>query len=131
MSNYHRYVPLVTNTSQLSHHWVCNTMGVTSGAGTACPSRAPEFAPSFMCALSFSFCPLCCLSFDLRIPTATSLASSNSSCKSLTNFYLNMLYRVHLARAKFELTLVVMGTDCIGSHKSDGTLSYNVFQNQC
>jgi hypothetical protein len=30
-----------------------------------------------------------------------------------------MLYRVHLAWARFELTtLVVIGTDCIGSYKS-------------
>ena len=29
-----------------------------------------------------------------------------------------MLYRVHLAWAAFELTLVVIGTDCIGSCKS-------------
>jgi hypothetical protein len=30
-----------------------------------------------------------------------------------------MLYQVHLAWAVFELTLVVIGTDCIGSHKSN------------
>jgi hypothetical protein len=31
-----------------------------------------------------------------------------------------MLYRVHLAKVGFELTtLVVIGTDCIGSRKSD------------
>ena len=30
-----------------------------------------------------------------------------------------MLYRVHLARAGFKLTLVVIGTDCIGSCKSN------------
>jgi hypothetical protein len=31
-----------------------------------------------------------------------------------------MLYRVHLACAGFELTmLVVIGTDCIGSYKSN------------
>jgi hypothetical protein len=31
-----------------------------------------------------------------------------------------MLYRVHLARERFELTtLVVIGTDCIGSYKSN------------
>ena len=28
-----------------------------------------------------------------------------------------MLYPVHLAWAGFELTLVVIGTDCIGSYK--------------
>ena len=36
-----------------------------------------------------------------------------------TNFYHIMLYRVHLAWARFELTtLVVIGTECIGSCKS-------------
>ena len=31
-----------------------------------------------------------------------------------------MLYRVHLAWAEFELTtLMVIGTDCIGSYKSN------------
>jgi hypothetical protein len=31
-----------------------------------------------------------------------------------------MLYRVHLPLARFELTtLVVIGTDCIGSYKSE------------
>jgi hypothetical protein len=30
-----------------------------------------------------------------------------------------MLYRVHLATAGFELTLVVIDTDCIGSYKSN------------
>jgi hypothetical protein len=29
------------------------------------------------------------------------------------------LYRVHLARVGLELTLVVLGTDCIGSYKSN------------
>jgi hypothetical protein len=39
--------------------------------------------------------------------------------KSLTNF-ITMLYRVHLARVAFELTtIVVIGTDCIGSCKSN------------
>ena len=34
--------------------------------------------------------------------------------------YHKMLYRVHLARAGFELTMLVMiGTDCIGSYKSN------------
>jgi len=40
--------------------------------------------------------------------------------KSLDKLYCIMLYRVHLARARFELTiLVVKGTDCIGSCKSN------------
>ena len=30
-----------------------------------------------------------------------------------------MLYRVHLATAGFELTLVVIDTDCMGSYKSN------------
>jgi hypothetical protein len=39
--------------------------------------------------------------------------------KSLTNFHI-MLYRVHPARVGFKLTtLVVIGTDCIGSCKSN------------
>ena len=34
--------------------------------------------------------------------------------------YRAMLYRLHLARVEFELTmLVVIGTDCIGSYKSN------------
>ena len=41
-------------------------------------------------------------------------------CKSLTNFINIMLYRVHLAWVGFELTtLVVIGTDCIVSYKSN------------
>ena len=75
-----------------------NTTGVTSGAGTAYPSEAPEFIPdfqwgscysifSFMCMfcrslfvlLPFYFWPLFCLFFfDLRIPI-TPLVSSNSA----------------------------------------------------
>jgi hypothetical protein len=40
--------------------------------------------------------------------------------KSLKNFYHIMLYQVHLASTKFELTtLVVIGIDCIGSYKSN------------
>jgi hypothetical protein len=72
--------------------------GVTSGAGTAYPSRAPEFTPIFsevQVAPSLVFCedfcrslfvlvyfffwPLCCLyCFDLQI-LITPLAFSNSS----------------------------------------------------
>jgi len=40
--------------------------------------------------------------------------------KSLTNFYHIMLYRVHLTCEEFEpTTLVVIGTDCIGSCNSN------------
>jgi hypothetical protein len=45
--------------------------------------------------------------------------TTNLSQESLINFHHIMLYRVHLAWAGFELTtLVVIGTDCIGSYKS-------------
>jgi len=38
--------------------------------------------------------------------------------KLLTNFISIMLYRVHFAMKGFKLTtLVVIGTDCIGSYK--------------
>jgi hypothetical protein len=41
-------------------------------------------------------------------------------CKSLTNFYHIMLYRVHLIWVGFELTtLVEIRTDCTGSCKSN------------
>jgi hypothetical protein len=40
--------------------------------------------------------------------------------QTLTKLYRAMLYRLHLARVEFELTmLVVIGTDCIGSYKSN------------
>ena len=39
--------------------------------------------------------------------------------KSLTNSYHIMLYQVHLALVGFELTLVVIGTNYIGSCKSN------------
>jgi len=69
--------------------------GVTSGAVTAYPSRAPEFTPTIsgvhvtrsivLCVcfvdrcLSFFFWPLCCLFFfEIWIPI-TPLLSSNSS----------------------------------------------------
>ena len=72
-------------------------MGVTSGAGTAYPLRAPEFTPGFqwvscysilifICMfcwslfvlLYFFFWPLCCLFFDIQILIAP-LVPSNSS----------------------------------------------------
>ena len=85
----------------LTYHRVCNqinTTGVTSGAGTAYPSGAPEFIPgfqwdscysifSFICMfcrslfvlLYFFFWPLYCLFFfDIRM-LIVPLVSSNSS----------------------------------------------------
>jgi len=76
------------------HSWL-NTTGVTSGAGIAYPSGAPEFTSMFsgvrvtrslvLCVkvlrslfvpLSIFFSSLCCLSFDLRI-LITPLVSSD------------------------------------------------------
>jgi hypothetical protein len=40
--------------------------------------------------------------------------------KETDKLYHTMLHRVHLAGARFELTtFVVIGTDCIGSYKSN------------
>ena len=39
--------------------------------------------------------------------------------KVADKFYYIILYRVHLAWVGFELTLVVIGTDCMGSYKSN------------
>ena len=85
--------------SFMTYHWICNqsnTAGATSGAGTAYPSGAPEFTPSFQCGSCYSiFSSMCMLSrslfvllylfswycltlFDLRI-LITPLVSSNSS----------------------------------------------------
>ena len=45
---------------------------------------------------------------------------TEKSHKSLTKLYHIMLYRVYLVWTGFELTtLVVIGTDCIGSYKSN------------
>jgi hypothetical protein len=79
-----------------TYYWVCNhiyTTSVTNGSGSTDPSGAPEFTPvgsgihvtrpfCFICMscrllfflLYFSFSPLCCLLFDIRM-----LVSSNSS----------------------------------------------------
>ena len=88
----------------LDSHRVCNqinTMGVTSGAGTAYPFGPPEFTPgfqwgscystfSFICMLCrslfvllfFFFWPLCCLFFfDIQILIAP-LVSSNFSYRN-------------------------------------------------
>ena len=85
-----------------TYHRACNqinTTGVTSGAGTAYPTGAPEFTPGFQwCScysifgficifcrslfvfLYFFFWPLCCLFFfDIGI-LINPLVSSNSSC---------------------------------------------------
>jgi hypothetical protein len=83
----------ITTSRSFPHSWLItgfvtrfNTTGATSEAGTANPSRAPEFTPdllwgscylifSFMCMfcwslfslLYFFIWPSCCLFFDLRI----------------------------------------------------------------
>ena len=90
-----------------AYNWWCNqiyTMGATSGAGTAYPSRAPEFTPSFQWGSCYSifnfmrmFCrslfvlqyfffwPLFCLFFfDIQI-LITPLVFSSSSCKEHLN----------------------------------------------
>ena len=73
----------------MTYYRVCignNTTDATRGAGSAHPSRSPDFTPSFsgirvarsqvfcvllcrlLCViLSFLFGPMCCLSFDLRL----------------------------------------------------------------
>ena len=89
-----------------------NTTGVTSGAGTAYPSGAPEFIPGFQwgscCSIFSSMCmfcrslfvlwyfffwPLCCLSFDIRI-LITHLVSSNSSCLVAIILYVLLQFTV-------------------------------------
>ena len=92
------------STSQ--QHNQINTTGVTSGAGTAFPSREPEFTPGFQwgsCYLIFRFIcmfcrslfvllylffwPLCCLFFyDIRI-LITPLVSSNSSAMECRQYH--------------------------------------------
>jgi len=53
----------------MTYHWVCNksnTTGVTSGAGTAYLSGAPEFTPGFSgvrVAQSLVFCVVYCRHF--------------------------------------------------------------------
>ena len=99
--------------SFMTCHQVCkqiNTMGVTSGAGFAYPSGAPEFTPWFLVGLCnsifsfismfcrslfvslyFFFWPLCCLSFDLRI-LITLLVSSNYSYLFIYLFFYLFIY---------------------------------------
>ena len=87
---------LTKSINPLHHIHYFSTLQLTSGAGTAYPSRAPEFTPGFQWGLCYSifscicmFCrslfvllyfffwPLCCLFFfDIRI-LITLLVSSN------------------------------------------------------
>ena len=79
-----------------------NTTGVTSGTGTAYPSRAPEFTPIFLLAIvlsvlqltdSYYLLPLWCLQsvliktylkIDWKIPLAQHLDTSYLSANSLS-----------------------------------------------
>jgi len=94
----HNHNPVLS--SFMTYHRVCNksnTTGATCGSGTAYPSEAPEFTPSFsglrvarslvfcvvfcrslFALLSFFFWSLCCLSFNLQL-LITLLISSNFS----------------------------------------------------
>ena len=47
-----------------TYHWVCNQInitGVTSGAGTAYPSGAPEFIPGFLWGSCYSILSFMCM----------------------------------------------------------------------
>ena len=48
-----------------------------------------------------------------------SLRRKPLTCRKSDKLYHIILNRVHLARVGFELTLVAIGTDCIGSYKSN------------
>ena len=91
--------------SFITYHRVCNWSNMTSatcGAGTAYPFGAPEFIPSFQWGLSslifsflcsvlqivvsFFFCSLCCLSFDLQIHLQTLLIYQLSHVNVLVYF---------------------------------------------
>ena len=87
-----RYGHFPVLSSFITFHWICNqinSMGVTSGAGTANPSGALDFIPGFQwgsCYSTFSFlcnaCPFVlfplAIVFNLRI-IITPLVSSNFS----------------------------------------------------
>jgi hypothetical protein len=94
--------------SSITYRRVCtwiNTTGVTSGAGTAYPSRAHEFTPSFqwdscnsICSCMYMFCrslfvlldffywPLCFL-FFFDMPVGTTRPVVSPSALTLTSTY--------------------------------------------
>jgi len=104
------------------------SIGDTSGAGTAYPGGAPEFTPgfkwgscysifSFMCMLCRSldvlfFWPLCCLFFfDIRIPI-THLVSSNSFYQVFAQNDLDY-YTLHIC---FYYVKVLRQSGCISEN---------------
>jgi hypothetical protein len=135
----------------MTYHRVCNqinTTDVTSGAGTAHLSGAPEFTPcfywgscysiiSFMCMfcrsllvlLSFFFWPLCCLFFfDIQI-LITSLVSSNSSYHHWF-FFTQEKRRMPLVDHKlpiFPEYLLHSGRHCIVCHSIIRFTDYDTF----
>ena len=82
-SFYYSTLHFLVLSSFMTYHWVCNqinTMGATSGAGTAYPPEHPRSPPVYVVVCPvLLFLAFCCLFFfDLRI-LITPLVSSNSS----------------------------------------------------